>query len=98
MRDYLRFGERFSLRYYAKSRISHDMQDYYAQPTQQLGNVAGSAVDCRMPSPLEALQSKALRLADELSETNDAIKALQDNPEVARVLELVGRALGRNRF
>ena len=42
----------------------------------------------------DRLTSKKRKLETELAETNAALEALQANPEVARVLTLVGKAMG----
>lgn len=44
-------------------------------------------------SILENLQAKRDRLQEQLNKTDAAIKALEENPKVAEVLELVGRAI-----
>jgi hypothetical protein len=41
------------------------------------------------------LRNKKNRLERELSEVNEAIMALDANPEIARVLSLVSKAAGR---
>jgi hypothetical protein len=46
-------------------------------------------------SMLENLQSTKLRLESELSRVNDALEALQNNPEVAQVLEKVLKVANR---
>lgn len=45
------------------------------------------------PSILEKLTRTRARLSAELANTNKAIEALESNPEIARVLELVGKAV-----
>lgn len=42
----------------------------------------------------DRLATKKRRLEQELAETNEALDALNKNPEVARLLTLVGRSLG----
>lgn len=41
----------------------------------------------------DRLAAKKRRLETELSETNAALQALQDHPDVAKVLTLVGKAM-----
>lgn len=41
------------------------------------------------------LINRKKRLEIELSETNAALKALEDHPDVCEVLTLVGKAIGR---
>ncbi len=43
----------------------------------------------------DRLKSKKLRLESELKDVTDALDALNANPEIARVLSLVGKAVGR---
>jgi len=43
----------------------------------------------------DRLKSKKLRLESELKDVNEALDALNANPEIARVLSLVGKAVGR---
>ena len=43
----------------------------------------------------DRLTSKKLRLESELKDVNAALDALNANPEIARVLSLVGKAVGR---
>ncbi len=43
----------------------------------------------------DRLISKKRRLESELKDVNDALDALNANPEIARVLTLVGKAVGR---
>lgn len=50
-------------------------------------------VEYQEPSILQRLEQKKSRLELQLKEVNDAIKALQVNPEVANVLTLVGKAI-----
>lgn len=47
---------------------------------------------CCKPDLREGLENTKRRFEQKLAEINDAIKALDDNPEVAKVLELVGKA------
>lgn len=42
----------------------------------------------------DKLVNKKRRLETELAETNAALEALQSHPDVAKVLTLVGRAIG----
>lgn len=44
-------------------------------------------------SPYEQLIEKRAHLQEELVRTEEAIKALEANPEIERVMRLVGRAL-----
>jgi len=44
----------------------------------------------------DKLNSRKRRLEIELSETNAALDSLQKHPEVAEVLTLVGKAIGRS--
>jgi chaperonin cofactor prefoldin len=44
------------------------------------------------PDLKEGLINRKQRLEVQLKDINDAIEALERNPEVARILELVGRA------
>jgi hypothetical protein len=43
----------------------------------------------------DRLQTKKLRLESELADVNSALDALNANPEIARVLTLVSKAVGR---
>lgn len=42
------------------------------------------------------LINKKKRLELELSETNEALEALESHPDICKVLTLVGKAIGRN--
>ena len=44
----------------------------------------------------DKLTNKKRRLESQLAETNAALEALQNHPDVAKVLTLVGRAIGGN--
>lgn len=55
--------------------------------------VTKQAVDVQA-SINDKLINKKRRLEAELAETNAALEALEQNPEVAKVLTLVGRAIG----
>lgn len=48
--------------------------------------------ECTNPDLKEGLINRKQRLEVQLKDINDAIEALERNPEVARILELVGRA------
>ena len=48
--------------------------------------------ECRKPDLRDGLVNRKNRLEEQLKTINDAIAALNSNPEVAKVLELVGRA------
>jgi len=47
---------------------------------------------CIKPDLKDGLVSKKVRLEAQLADINNAIAALESNPEVARLLELVGKA------
>ena len=47
----------------------------------------------RMPTAREQLDSKKKRLEAQLLDVNEAIKALDDHPDVEKVLTLVGRTV-----
>jgi hypothetical protein len=49
-------------------------------------------LECRKPDLRDGLVNRRNRLEEQLKTVNDAIAALDSNPEVAKVLELVGRA------
>lgn len=49
-------------------------------------------LECRKPDLRDGLVNRKNRLEEQLKTINDAIAALDSNPEVAKVLELVGRA------
>lgn len=44
------------------------------------------------PDLKEGLVNRKLRLESQLKEINEAIVILEENPEIARVLDLIGRA------
>lgn len=57
-------------------------------------------VDCcetpnqvQAPSPLDTLKRTRLQLESKLGEVNEAIAALEANPEIERVLTLLGKAI-----
>lgn len=45
------------------------------------------------PSPLDTLKRTKLGLESKLSEVNEAIAALEANPEIEKVLTLLGKAI-----
>lgn len=45
------------------------------------------------PSPLDTLKRTRLQLESKLGEVNEAITALEANPEIERVLTLLGKAI-----
>jgi len=52
--------------------------------------------DCEVVTTInDRLQSKKLRLESELADVNSALDALNANPEIARVLTLVSKTVGR---
>lgn len=53
---------------------------------------AGEPKMCVKPDLREGLKNRRDRLQQQVDEIDAAIKALEANPEVAKVLELVGRA------
>lgn len=55
--------------------------------------MGGMAVLDRAPSAREQLNSRKKRLEQELEDVNAAIQALDENPEVEKVLTLVGRTV-----
>lgn len=56
-------------------------------------NCATEVAKCdASPSLVEMLREKKLRLESQLKETNEALTALEANPEVMRVLHLVTKA------
>ncbi len=57
----------------------------YEEPSQK-------QLEARSPSPLETLKRSRLSLQDKLNRTNAAIKAMEDHPEVTKVLELIAAA------
>lgn len=69
----------------------------------ELNSIMTGTADCESPKTIscdvattinDKLASKKRRLETELAETNAALQALQDHPEVAKVLTLVGKAMG----
>lgn len=69
--------------------------DYENKPQSQA--LVGNCIQGRMPTPLESLRERQSKLTTELKETTEAIEALEANPEIANVLEKIGRAL-RTRY
>ncbi len=66
----------------------------------ELSNMIGQPECCEAPKPMDVaasindkLSNKKRRLEAELAETNAAIEALEQHPDVAKVLTLVGRAI-----
>lgn len=47
---------------------------------------------CESPSPLETFKRQRKQLEEKLLNVNRAIEALEANPEVTKVLELIARA------
>lgn len=73
------FGER------SNKNMSETIERY--APGEQVAEVVTTIND--------KLQSKKRRLESELADINAALDALAANPEIARVLTLVGKAVGR---
>ena len=46
---------------------------------------------CESPSVVENLKRRKLSLTKQLSDVNNALAALEDNPEVMKVLELLAK-------
>lgn len=65
-----------------------------------IGAMINTQEDCSLKqldvasSITDRLNNKKRKLETELAETNAALDALEKNPEVAKVLTLVGRAMG----
>jgi len=57
------------------------------------GETVAKANTVRRSSATEQLRQKKLRLEEELQEVNQAIAALDSNPELERVLHLVSKAM-----
>lgn len=66
-----------------------DMLDRF---NESLGGEVISPKDCQSPSLAETLKRRKQHLEADLANVTGALEALEKNPEVARVLELVARA------
>ena len=62
------------------------MEDIY--PTQGIGE----AKSVESPSILDSMTRKKLRLEQQLKDVNSCIEALNKNPEINKLLELIAKA------
>jgi len=63
------------------------MTDYDMCETKQIASVQAES-----PSPLDNLRRRKLQYEERLKAVNDAIEALEANPQVTKVLELLAKA------
>lgn len=64
------------------------------QPSPKMAYEGGESLSLRQPSLLENLKSRQLRAQSELDKINDAVTALEKNPEIASVIEKIAKVRG----
>ena len=55
-------------------------------------SIAAQSTSCRAPTVRERLEQQRLEMTQQLEKVNAAIAALDRNPDILEVLELLGRA------
>lgn len=56
-------------------------------------SMTGCDTSVRPAGPIDQLRQRKELLEAQLAKTNEALEALEANPEIARVMQLVGKAL-----
>lgn len=60
--------------------------NYKGEPTAMCGSVESAG-------PIDQLRQRKSMMEQELKKVNDALEALEKNPELANIMQLVGKAL-----
>jgi len=70
----------------------------YDTPQNICGSTLSQCETHKPLSPIEHLYIRRKNLESSLSEVNDAISALEKNPELSNILHLVGKAIGSRNY